>query len=145
MKYIFFLFIGLLSISGFSQDTTNVKKGTITIKKKLTEADYWPRVAGKFHGEITPKQLCSSMGIHTNAGIRIVSFDMASSYLSSKKNLFSTSNVLTDDMCKFVSALPSGAIVHLQNIVGIDSKGNRVRLTSLRYTIKALPKKVEPK
>ena len=36
--------------------------------------------------------------------------------LSSKKNLFSTSNTLTDDMCKFVSAIPSGAIVHLQNI-----------------------------
>ena len=131
----------LLALSAFSygQDTT-AHHGSIKLKKKYVEADYWPRIAGKLNGTISSAELCHPKGIYTVYPMEIKSFELHCSYLKDGI-LKARGHELSDEMCKLVTALPSNAIVHFQNIVAIDDKGRELKLNSLRYTINNPPKK----
>ena len=119
-----------------AQDTTTVTHhGTIKLRKAYNEVDHWPRIAKKMEGNITAKELCYPQGIYTVYPYQITGFTMKCSYLKDEKGLSSGNARLTDEMCKVVSVLPSGAIVHFEDIMALDDKGREKRLNSLRFII----------
>ena len=138
LRAAFVLISIFLCLSVSAQDTT-ATHGTIKIRKKYTEADHWPRIAAKFDGKITPAELCHPKGIYTIYPMRILSFELKSSYIKDSALVSSNSNQLTDEMCKIVTALPEGAILHFENIMAVDSQGKTVRLNSLRYVLHKTP------
>lgn len=127
-----FLILPLASLS--QVDSTN-HKGTIKITKKYIEADHWPRIEGKLHGEISRAHLCGGSGIKTVYPYSIMGFTLKSSYIKDTSGLKSSSHLLTDGMCEVITSLPNGSTIHIEDIIAQDEKGNQVRLNSLRFEL----------
>lgn len=131
----FLLFIFFLPLSLWSQ-VDSTKHGTIKIEKKYTAADYFPRINGNFGGEISSAELCESKGIEFGAPVYVKGFVMKCSYFKNPEGLKSNGPYLTEEMCKVLSALPEGTIIHVEAINAVDDKGRALRVSSLRYTLK---------
>lgn len=124
----------LFGIHSIAQDTT--QHNSIKLKKAYVEADYWPRIAQKMSGSITSAELCHPKGIYTKYPSEILEFELKCSYIREGEPIISHGPDLTQEMCKIVSTLPSGAIVHFENIKA-RMDGKVVTLNALRFTIQA--------
>lgn len=129
------LLLIILPFVSFSQEDT-VKHGTIKIEKQYTAADYFPRINGNYGGDISAAELCESKGVEFGAPVFVKSFVLRCSYFKNKEGMISNSPMLTEEMCKALSALPEGAIIHIEEIKAVNEKGLALRISSLRYTVK---------
>lgn len=121
--------------SSAQDDTTMTRQGSITVRKKPKEVDYWPHIAGNYSGEIEPAFLCSENGVRNNVKWQILSFTfIAESGAGSVKREI-TGNVIPRDLCKLISKMSNGTVIYIQDIQALDHQNRKVKLNSLRYQI----------
>lgn len=127
MKKLVFLLMCFLFSSAFGQN------GTIKVEKK---EDFLPRIAGRAGGDISRYYLCDSKGITIGHNSTVVSFVL---YTLDAKNqeieIPIKGNVVPDEHCKTIMALPVGTPVYFQQIM-VESKGVRVKVTPMMFTLK---------
>lgn len=123
-------------LGGIAQETQpDTTKAVLKIRKKYTEADYFPRIHDKFDGKIKRSELMDPRGIYTVAPLNVVSFELHSFDRENEVVMKSSSCFLTPIMRKHIKSLPDGAPLYFRNIVAFDEKNNKYILNGLRYTI----------
>lgn len=126
--------IGQTDTTETGEDT--LKSGTIKAQKKYNEADFFPRVNGKFTGSIHPFELCNSDGIQTNAGIKISSFELHTFDKSGKEIKYPIEgNVLPKKYCEKLAEFQEGEVFYIRNIRGIGRYGEQLILNPILFTI----------
>lgn len=115
--------------------TDTAKSGTIKIEKKYTEADFFPRINGKFDGNIDPFEICTSEGIVTNAGIKITSFELHTFNGNQEVAYKIQGNTIPAEYCEKLAKMPEGDVVYFRNIKGLGKYNERVILNPIRFTI----------
>ena len=113
----------------------DTSKAVLKIRKKYTEADYFPRIHDKFDGKITRSELMDPRGVYTVAPLNIVSFELHSFDRENEIVMKSNSCFLTPAMKKHIKQLPDGAPLYFRNIIAYDEKDNKYILNGLRYFI----------
>lgn len=121
-----------------NSDTTesgSTKSGTIKIEKKYTEADFFPRINGKFDGVIDPFEICTSEGIITNAGIKITSFELHTFKGNEEVSYKFKGNTIPAEYCEKLAKMPEGDVIYFRNIKGLGKYDESLILNPMRFTI----------
>lgn len=116
-------------------DKDTLRRGTIKIEKKYTEADFFPRINGKFTGEIHPLEVCHKDGIQTNAGIKIISFELHTFAGRDEVSFSIEGNVVPEEYCQKLSNFLAGEVFYIRNIKAIGREGEKITLNPMRFTI----------
>lgn len=124
----------ILFLVGFSFSQEEIK--TITVKKKFSEADLFPRIANKMSGKITFKEMESDPVLRTNSNLVIVKFELSLRLGSGEQIYYASSRNLTAEMLSKLANLKEGEPILFTNIIAQDELKRSVKLQPLMLELR---------
>lgn len=109
---------------------------TITVKKKFSEADLFPRIANKLTGTISFKEIESDPVLKTNSNLVIIKFQLSLRVGSGEQIYYASSSNLTPEMLSKLANLKEGEPILFTNIVAQDELKRSVKLQPLMLELR---------
>ena len=106
----------------------------VKIEKQFGEMDYAPRIKGVYDGDISTDKLCSSEGITTRIGAKIITFDLllCTDY---ENTIHVIGNEIPDSLCVTILDHCVYSDLFITNIKSMDIDGSIKNLNPLRFFI----------
>lgn len=114
---------------------SHAQERLVSIEKQWSEIDFYPRFGTFLHGEIPLLDLCSDVGMTTNVGYRIITYDFI--YFDGEKDasIHVIGPVIPDSVCINLHRNHSGKEVFINNIKSMDRDGRIIHLSPMRLVV----------